>query len=89
MNDTQAKIKQRYRKMLLAKSAIERLKMASRMFDSGRKLVISGILRGRSGLDTSRLRALLFLRMYGNDFTAAERERIIKKIPNMQFDTDS
>jgi hypothetical protein len=89
MDNTQAKIEQRYRQMLLSKSSVERLKMASRMFDSGRKLVISGILRGRPRLDTSRLRAQLFLRMYGNDFTAAERERIIKKIPNMQLDTDS
>jgi hypothetical protein len=89
MDDTQAKIEQRYRQMLLSKSSEERLKMASRMFDSGRKLVISGILRGRPRLDTSRLRAQLFLRMYGNDFTATERERIIKKIPNMQLDTDS
>ena len=89
MDDPQAKIEQRYRQMLLSKSSVERLKMASRMFDSGRKLVISGILKGRPHLDTSRLRAQLFLRMYGNDFTATEREGIIKKIPNMQLDTDS
>ena len=89
MDDTQATIEQRYKEMLLSRSPLERLKMASRMYDSGRKLVISGILKGRPHLDTSRLRAQLFLRMYGNDFTAAERERIIKKIPNMQLDTDS
>jgi hypothetical protein len=89
MDDTQAKIKQRYQEMLLSRSPLERLKMASRMYDSGRKLVISGILKGRPHLDTSRLRAQLFLRMYGNDFTATDRERIMKKIPNMQLDTDS
>ena len=89
MDDTQATIEQRYKEMLLSRSPLERLKMASRMYDSGRKLVISGILKGRPHLDTSRLRAQLFLRMYGNDFAAAERERIIKKIPNMQLDADS
>lgn len=89
MDDTQATIEQRYKEMLLSLSPLERLKMASRMYDSGRKLVISGILKGRPHLDTSRLRAQLFLRMYGNDFAAADRERIIKKIPNMQLDTDS
>jgi hypothetical protein len=89
MDDTQATIEQRYKEMLLSRSPLERLKMASRMYDSGRKLVISGILKGRQHLDTSRLRAQLFLRMYGNDFTATNRERIIKKIPNMQLDTDS
>ena len=88
MDDTQATIEQRYKEMLLSRSPLERLKMASRMYDSGRKLVISGILKGRQHLDTSRLRAQLFLRMYGNDFTAADREKIIKKIPNMQLDAN-
>jgi hypothetical protein len=89
MDDTQAKIKQRYGEMILSKSPLERLKMASRMHDSARKLAISGILKERPHLEVSRLRARLFLRMYGNDFTATERERIIKKIPNMQLDTES
>ncbi len=86
MNDTQAKIEQRYKQMLLSKSPLERLQMASRMFDSGRKLVLSGILKERPRLNSSQLRARLFLRLYGGDFTAADRERIIKKIPNMQLD---
>ena len=89
MDDTPAKIEQRYKEMLLSKSPLERLKMASRMYDSGRKLVMSGILKERQNIDASRLRAKLFLRMYGNDFTDNEIEKIIKKIPNMQFDTDS
>jgi len=89
MDDTSEKIEQRYKKMLLSKPPVERLKMASRMYDSGKKLVIAGILNGRQRLDTPQLRAQVFLRMYGNDFTAAERERIIKKIPNMQLDMDS
>ncbi|KPK90390.1 hypothetical protein AMJ80_08445 [bacterium SM23_31] len=89
MNDTPAKIEQRYKEMLLSKSPLARLKMASRMYDSGRKLVMSGILKESPHLDKSQLRAHLFLRMYGNDFTDNERERIIKKIPNMQLDADS
>ncbi|KPL03851.1 MAG: hypothetical protein AMJ73_05160 [candidate division Zixibacteria bacterium SM1_73] len=89
MDDTQAKIEQRYQEMMLSRTPLERLKMASRMYDSGRKLVISGILKGRPHLDISRLRAQLFLRMYGSDFTATDTERIIKKIPNMQLDKHS
>ena len=84
MDNTSAKIEQRYKEMILHRSPLERLKMASRMYDSGKKLVISGILKGVPHLDTSRVRAQLFLRMYGDDFTATEKERIIKKIPNMQ-----
>ena len=89
MHDTPAKIEQRYKEMLLSKSPQERLKMASRMYDSGRKLVMSGILKDRQHINASQLRAHLFLRMYGNDFTDNEIERIIKKIPNMKLDTDS
>ena len=87
MNDTPVKIEQRYKEMLMSKTPLERLKMASRMYDSGRKLVIAGILKKKPQLDLSRLREELFLRMYGSDFTVAERERIIKKIPKKQMDT--
>jgi len=80
MDDTSAKMEQRYKEMILSKPPIERLMMASRMYDSGRKLVIAGILKEKRHLDTSRLRAQIFLRMYGNDFTTAEIESIIKKI---------
>ncbi len=89
MRDTPPEVEQRYRKMLMSRTPAERLKMASRMFDSARKLVIAGILREGNRLDASQLRAQLFLRMYGCDFTAAEREKIIEKIPNMRLDTDS
>ena len=89
MDDTSAKIKQRYNEMLLSKSPSERLRMASRMYDSVKKLATSGILKEREHLDTSRLRGELFLRIYGNDFSASDRERIVKEIPDMQLDTDS
>jgi hypothetical protein len=89
MSDTSTGIEQRYREMLMSKSPAERLKMASRMFDSARKLVMAGILKEEGHIDTLRLRAQLFLRMYGNDFTAAKREKIIKKISNRQLHVDS
>ena len=89
MNDTSTKIKQLYNEMLLSKSPLERLRMASRMYDSAKKLAISGLLKGRQHLDPSRLRGELFLRIYGNDFSVTERERIMKKISNMKLDTDS
>jgi hypothetical protein len=88
MNDTSTAIEKRYREMLLSKNPLERLKMASRMYDSGRKLVISGILKTTPHLDAPRLRAQLFLRMYGSDFSTGDRERIIGKIPNMHLDAD-
>ncbi len=89
MNDTSAKIKQLYNEMLLSKSPLERLRMASRMYDSVKKLAISGLLKDRQHLNPSRLRGELFLRIYGNDFSVAERERIMEKLSNMQLDADS
>ena len=88
MNDTSPKIRQLYNEMLLSKSPLERLRMASRMYDSAKKLAILGLLKNRKHLDPSRLRGELFLRIYGNDFSVTDRERIMEKIPNMQFDSD-
>ena len=89
MDDTSEEIKRRYKEMLMSKTPLERLRMASRMYDSAKKLAIAGILKERPHLDTSQLRGQLFLRMYGSDFSPAEIERIIRNIPNMQLDTDS
>jgi len=89
MNDTPTEIKQLYNKMLLSKSPLERLRMTSRMYDSVKKLAISGILKEGRHLDPPRLRRELFLRIYGNDFQATDREQIMEKIPNMKLDTDS
>ena len=88
MSDTSREIEQRYKEMLLSRTPLERLKMASRMYDSGRKLVIAGIQHGKHPLTASQLRGQIFLRMYGSDFTVEERKRIIHQIPNMQLDAD-
>ena len=54
-----------------------------------RKLVMAGIGDGKRPLTASQLRGQVFLRMYGGDFTAEERERIKHRIPNMELDADS
>jgi hypothetical protein len=89
LSDTPKQVEQRYKKMLLSLTPSERLRMASGMYDSGRKLVIAGILNGGQQLNASQLRGQIFLRVYGGDFTAAEIETITRKIPNMQLDADS
>jgi hypothetical protein len=89
MDDTPTKVKKIYYDMLLSKSPLERLRMTSRMYDSVKKLAMSGILSKKRHLDPSRLRGELFLRIYGNDFSTTDKERIMKKMPNMQLYTDS
>jgi hypothetical protein len=88
MSDVPEQVEQRYKEMLLSRTPLERLRMASRMYDSGRKLVISGIKDGKHPLTASQLRGKVFLRMYGIDFTVDERNRIIHRIPNMELDAD-
>ena len=84
MGDTSKRIEQQYKEMLLSRAPVERLRMASRMYDSGRKLVITGIQHGKHPLTASQLRGQVFLRMYGSDFTVEGRKRIIRRIPNME-----
>ncbi len=85
MSDTPAQIQIRYKEMLMSLTPSERLRMVSRMYDSGRKLVISGIQNGRQQLSDSQLREQFFLHMYGNDFSTDERKKIINKISDMQL----
>ena len=89
MSDTSERVERLYGDMLLSRTPLERLRMASRMYDSAKKLVMAGIRDKNPHLTVSQLRTHLFLRMYGSDFTRDEREKIIKSIPDMQLDTDS
>jgi hypothetical protein len=85
MTDTPMRMEKRYQEMILSRTPAERLKMASGMYDSGKKLVISGIQKEGRLLNASQLRAQLFLRMYGNDFSATEIEKIMSRIPDMEL----
>ena len=89
MSDATKKTELRYKEMLMSRTPLERLRMVSRMFDSSRKLVIAGIQNERPQISDAQLCGQLFLRMYGNDFTAADRKRIINKTPDMQLDVDT
>ena len=80
MKDTSKNIEIKYREMLMSLTPEERLKMASRMFDTARKLVIAGILKKNKHLSPSQLRIQIFLRFYGKDFSDKEKTKIIDKI---------
>ena len=86
MNDTPSAVAARYRELLMARSGSERLRMACDMFDSARRMVLAG-LPGDPANATER-RVALFLRLYGADFDAPARERIIARIrENSSTDT--
>jgi hypothetical protein len=82
MKDTPPDVEAMYRDMLMAKSPGERVAMATRMFQTAKKLVIAG-LRDRYGdLGEADLREKLFLIFYGGEFSEEERGRIVERVRN-------
>ncbi len=89
MTDTSLSIEKRMARMIALRTPVERLRMASSMFDSGKKLMKAGILDENGLLNEAQLRTKIFLRLYGESFTPAEIKQIVGSIPNMQLDTNS
>jgi uncharacterized protein YneF (UPF0154 family) len=86
MNDTSESIQQYMREQMQAKTPSQRLRMASGMFDAGKQLALAGIMHDHPGLNEKQLRARLFMRLYGQDFSPQKCAEIISKLPNMQLD---
>jgi hypothetical protein len=64
--------------MLLARSPEERLKMGCSMSATARALVRASVLAQDPQASPAALRRVLFLRFYGHEFDAVERERIME-----------
>jgi hypothetical protein len=86
MDDTSPEIKAVMARMMASKTPGERLRMASNMFDTARKLVETGIRIERPHISEAQLRGQVFLRFYGQDFSKQEIEQIARAIPNMRLD---
>jgi hypothetical protein len=68
----------RYRALLLARSPEERLKMGCSMGATARALVRASVLARDPQASPAAVRRALFLRFYGHEFEAAQRERIME-----------
>lgn len=77
MNDTNLEIAEKMRDMFLKKTPLERLEMGCSMYDTSRYLITCAILRENPHISKSALRQEIFLRFYGNDFSAKEQKRIL------------
>lgn len=77
MTDTPPEVMARYRAMLLARSPEDRLKMGCSMDATARALVRASVLAQDPHVSPPALRCALFLRFYGGEFEAPERERIL------------
>lgn len=79
MTDTPSDVSERYTRELLRLRPELRLAMACSMFSSARSLSLAGIRR-RNGTSSGDERALLFLRMYGQEFAPAEQKSIAESL---------
>lgn len=77
MNDTPENIDEAYRKMLMKLTGEKRILMSLSMFDLAAELMISRIMEMYTAKDFKKQ---IFLRMYDNDFTQAEKEKILLSI---------
>jgi len=80
MTDTSLETMERYRAMLLARSGEERLKMGFSMNATARALIRASVLAKDPHASPTTLRRELFLRLYGHEFDAATREKILARL---------
>lgn len=78
MTDTPPEVMERYRAMLLTRSPQERLKMGCSMGATARALVRASVLAQDPDASPAALRRAVFLRYYGHEFAAGEREKIME-----------
>lgn len=88
MNDTPRDVEMRMMQMFAQRTPAERLRMASSMFDAGKKLMEAGLRRENPSLNEAQLRTRIFIRLYGDCYSQEKIEKIVKHIPNMQLDED-
>ncbi len=80
MTDTSPEVMQRYRAMLLARSGEERLKMGVSMNATARALIRPSVLAKDPQASLATVRRALFLRLYGHEFDAEQREKILTRL---------
>jgi len=77
VNDTSAGVARKYREMLLQRTGADRLKMGCSMFGTARALVVASLREQDPSASPGAVRQGVFLRFYGAEFAADERERIV------------
>ena len=80
MNDTSPDMESRYRAMIMERSGEERLKMGCSIFDTAKALMQAGILDQNPHASPAEIRRALFMQLYGHEFDADSREKILVAI---------
>jgi hypothetical protein len=69
-----------YRRMLLVRPGVDRLRMGFSMYSTARAFVVASLLETEPQASPERIRQAIFLRFYGRDFDDATRERILARL---------
>ena len=80
MNDTSPEMEEHYRAMIMEQSGEERLKMGCSMFDTAKALMRAGILDQNPQASSVEIRRALFMQLYGHEFDADSRTKILAAI---------
>lgn len=80
MKDTTPEIESLFYQMIMEKSGEERLMMEFSMFGMARMQVETGIRANKPNADGQEIRREIFLRFYGQEFSAEEQDKILKRI---------
>ncbi|MET0484603.1 MAG: hypothetical protein ABW216_02810 [Candidatus Rokuibacteriota bacterium] len=77
MKDTPPAMEARYRKLLMQRSCVERLKMGCSMLATARALIVASVRERDPEISPASLRRALFLRLYGVDFDPKDRQKVL------------
>ena len=77
MNDTNPEVAAQFQDLMRAKSNEQRLLMGCSMFDTAKQIVQSAIYSQRPAITPEEMKKEIFLRCYGQEFTQADREKIL------------
>ena len=73
MIDTSFEIQQIFSQKIMRKSGVERLKLGTSMFEAAKKLALASF---PDNISDKHRKIMLFKRIYGNDFTLEEINKI-------------
>jgi len=77
MDANNKKVESIYRKMIAEKTGEERLLMGFSMFDFSSRILLSSI---KDKAPPKKLREIIFLRLYRNDFSKKQQKEILKHL---------
>ncbi len=84
MNDTEPKVENKVRELMMKKTPEERLKMGCSMFGFS-KTIIQASLLGTEKNNPSDLKKRLFLRLYGREMDENMRKKIAAYFSSSKF----